>query len=132
MADYQDIFDYTPEKQKPIRINDKRWPNETRRTKEKVYTQDYNPDLIHEELLDGSIETIDLNPKNPRRRFHHSTGTGWEILKDGSLYRHHNGNTHEYYKEGLNTTVQGNVDYKVGGHSRTSISGGSHDEVKGD
>lgn len=132
MAKYKDPYNYKSKKTKPIRMTDKRLSDETARDKHGVYTKNYNPDLIHDELLNGTTITHDLNPENPRFRFHHSTGTGCEILKDGSLHLIVNGNAHEYFKEGMNITVQGNVDTKIGGHSRTSTSGGSHDEVKGD
>jgi hypothetical protein len=123
-----DTFGNEPKEAKN-RLNN-RYPDEDR-VKNENYTKGYNPNIVSETYLDGTSVYHDTTKGSERYRFHHSSGTGWDILKDGFYNLHVNGNAHQYFKEGLNTTVQGNSDYKVGGHARTNISGGLSEHVKG-
>jgi len=101
--------------------NDDKWWNKDK----------YNPEVIETVYWDKSKETRDLSKKSRYENTHGST-SGYEILKDGSTLKRIVGNQYEYYKKGVTTTYDGNVDTKVGGHSRMNVSGGMHTEVAGD
>lgn len=74
---------------------------------------------------------FDDTPGKERLRMAHRTGTYFEISPDGKKTELVTGHHIVYNKKGHTLTVDKNMDVKVGGSHRTSISGDQHKEVKG-
>lgn len=80
----------------------------------------------------GHIFEWDNSKGKERIHFGHCSGTGFEILKDGSRIERIVGNEYRYNKGGITSTVDGNVDHKVGGHLRENVDGGHDTTVAGE
>lgn len=128
-----DIFEYKrPPKTSLVNKQNKRWVTQKPREEQENYVKEYNPNLICYNYLCGTEEHIDTTPDKWRYRFHHATGTGHEILKDGTLHRHVSGNAYDYIKGSKSATVDNNYDKKVEGNYRRNVDGGMESGVKQD
>lgn len=74
---------------------------------------------------------LDDTPGKRRIRISHAEGSYQEISNDGRVVEVVVAGKHEYVKGGLTTTVDKNIDQKVGGSYRQNVSGDTHTEIKG-
>ncbi len=128
MADQKEYGNYD---QKISNRQDKRLKKTQDYAGDNYNQEEYNPEMVVHVTPAGHVKGYD-NTKGKERTFDwHMSGTGYEILKDGSKIEKTIGNHWSYIKGGSNVTTQGNADLKYVGHFRQSIDGGSHEEIKG-
>ena len=130
MADVDEYGIKKPEEK--VKVNDNiRHPN-TEKLKQYYRKEDeYNPEISAYRTPSGHYVGHDNTPGKERMWYKHASGTGFEMLMDGSMHHQTIGNQYQYNKGGVFHTVEGNMDMKVGGHQRHSVTGGSHEEVRG-
>ena len=81
----------------------------------------------------GHEVEFDDTPDATRVRVAHGkSGTYIEVSDSGKRVDMTTGKQVIYAKQGITTTADGNLDYKIGGSERKNISGDSHAEVAGD
>ncbi len=129
-----DIFNWKrPPKTQLVNKQNKRWTKQEDREEQGNFNTDgYNPNLICHNYLCGSEEHIDTTPDKWRYRWMTGTGTGYEILKDGTRKSHCSGSQWDYTKGSQTTTCDNNYDKKIEGNHRENVSGGSESGVKQD
>jgi hypothetical protein len=128
-----DIFEWKrPVNTQLINKQNKRYPSQKHREEQENYNKEYNPNLIVHNYLCGTEEQIDTTPDKWRYRWHHATGTGHEILKDGTYLQHFAANHYERVKGSKTSTVDNNHDDKIEGNHRENVGGGRETGIKQD
>lgn len=130
MADQDEYGIKNP--QDKVKVKDNIRLHKTKDLKQYYRKEDeYNPEISAVRTPGGHYFGHDNTQGNERIWYKHASGSGFEILMDGSAVHTTIGNHYQYHKGGVYKTVEGSMDTKVGGHERHNVTGGRHEEVRG-